>query len=245
VEFANKIAIVTGASSGIGGAVAAALGRKGAAVAAHYARNRDGAERVAREIRAAGGIAQTFPADVRRPDACAALVDAVYERWGAVDIVVNNAGVVDRTPLDAITEAIWDEQMDVHVKGPFFLSRAAAARMPSGGVIVNVSSIRGVMAAAGAPHYAASKAAVTMLTKSLAMAYAPRVRVNAVAPGYTDTPAHAHRTPTSREQIASSIPMGRFATAEEMAAIVCFAASDRSRFMTGQTIVVAGGMAIG
>jgi len=245
MEFANKVAIVTGASSGIGAAVATALAGRGAAVAVHYARNRAGAERVCETIRAAGGRARTFAADVRRPDACVQLVDNVFRLWDAVDIVVNNAGVVDRTPLDAITEEVWDEQMDVHVKGPFFLSRAAAARMPSGGVIVNVSSMRGVMAAADAPHYAASKAAVTMLTKSLALAYAPRVRVNAVAPGYTETPAHAHRTPASRAQVESTIPMGRFASSEEMAAVVCFAASERTRFMTGQTIVVAGGMAIG
>jgi 3-oxoacyl-[acyl-carrier protein] reductase len=239
--FDGKVVLVTGGSSGIGAAIARRFAAAGAAVALNYAKNARGAREVVLAIEERGGGAVALGADVRSPEECARLVAETVTAFGGLDVLVNNAGVVDRTDLGAITEALWDEQMDVHVKGPFFCSRAAADVMRDGSAIVNVASMRGLLPAAGAPHYSVSKAAVLMLTRCLAHAFAPRIRVNAVAPGYTDTRVHAHRSPSDRARIESTIPVGRFASPEEVAEIVLFLASDDSRYITGQTLVVAGG----
>jgi len=239
--FEGRVVLVTGASSGIGAACARAFAARGARVAVNYRQNAQGAEAVVAAIRTGGGSALAFQADVRDPAACTALVARTVEAFGRLDVLVNNAGVVDRTDFWQVTEAQWDEQMAVHVKGPFFLSRTAAGVMGEGGAIVNVASMRGLWPSGAAPHYAVSKAAVLMLTKCLAHALAPRIRVNAVAPGYTETRVHAHRTPEERARIAEAIPLGRFATPEEVAEAVVFLASDEAAYITGQTLVLAGG----
>jgi 3-oxoacyl-[acyl-carrier protein] reductase len=238
----GKVALVTGAGSGIGAAIAHRFAAAGAAVAVNYANNARGAQEVVAAIEGRGGRAVPLRADVRSPAECARLVAETVAALGGLNTVVNNAGVVDRAGIQEITEALWDEQMDVHVKGPFFCSRAASEVMRDGSAIVNVASMRGFLPAAGAPHYSVSKAAVLMLTKCLAHAFAPRIRVNAVAPGYTDTRVHAHRTAGDRARIESTIPVGRFASPDEVAEAVLFLASDDARYITGQTIVVAGGL---
>jgi 3-oxoacyl-[acyl-carrier protein] reductase len=243
--FKGRVVLVTGASSGIGAACARAFAARGARVAVNYRENAQGAEAVVAAIQTGGGRALAFQADVRDPAACAGLVARTVEAFGRLDVLVNNAGVVDRTDFWQITEAQWDEQMAVHVKGPFFLSRAAAEVMREGGAIVNVASMRGLWPSSAAPHYAVSKAAVLMLTKCLAHALAPRIRVNAVAPGYTETRVHAHRTPEERARIAEGIPVGRFATPEEVAEVVVFLASDEAAYITGQTLVLSGGAVLG
>ncbi len=244
MNFSGRAVLVTGASSGIGQACALAFARRGAAVAVHYRANRAGAQAVAEEIRAAGAPAVVVQADLRSPQACERLVDEAYAALRRLDVLVNNAGVVDRTGLWEVTEALWDEQMAVHVKAPFFLTRAAARVLPEGGAVVNVASMRGIQAGPGAPHYAVSKAAVLMLTRCLAHALAPRIRVNAVAPGYTETRVHATRSPEDRRRIEEEIPLGRFATPEEVAEAVVFLASEDARYITGQTLVVTGGLAL-
>jgi 3-oxoacyl-[acyl-carrier protein] reductase len=244
VDFSGRVVLVTGASSGIGEACAQAFAARGAAVAVHYRANAAGAQRVVEGIRQRGGQAVALQADLREVTACEELLRLTVQALGRLDVLVNNAGVVDRSGLWDITEALWDEQMAVHVKAPFFLSRAAARVLPEGGAIVNVASMRGLVAGPGAPHYAVSKAAVLMLTRCLAHALAPKIRVNAVAPGYTDTRVHATRSPEDRRRIEGEIPVGRFATPQEVAEAVVFLASEEARYVTGQTLVVAGGLAL-
>ncbi len=221
-----------------------AFGRRGAVVGVHYRANARGAEEVAARVREAGGEAVVLQGDLRSTAACEQLVAQAVQALGRLDVLVNNAGVVDRTGPWDITEALWDEQMAIHVKAPFFLTRAAARFLPEGGAVVNVASMRGLVAAPHAPHYAVSKAAVLMVTRCLAHALAPRIRVNAVAPGYTETRVHAHRSPEDRRRIEAEIPLGRFATPEEVAEAVVYLASPRARYVTGQTLVVAGGLAL-
>ena len=244
MDFSGRVVLVTGASSGIGEACAQAFAARGAAVAVHYRSNAVGAQRVVEGIRQRGGQAVALEADLREVTACEELVRLTVQALGRLDVLVNNAGVVERSGLWDITEALWDEQMAVHVKAPFFLSRAAARVLPEGGAIVNVASMRGLVAGPGAPHYAVSKAAVLMLTRCLAHALAPKIRVNAVAPGYTDTRVHATRSPEDRRRIEGEIPVGRFATPQEVAEAVVFLASEEARYVTGQTLVVAGGLAL-
>lgn len=244
VDFAGKAVLVTGASSGIGAACAMAFGRRGAAVAVHYRANAAGAEQVVTRLRQGGAQAVALQADLREVQAREELVRRTLDTFGRLDVLVNNAGLVERSGLWDITEALWDEQMALHVKAPFFLSRAAARELPEGGAIVNVASMRGLVAGPGAPHYAVSKAAVLMLTRCLAHALAPRIRVNAVAPGYTETRVHTSRSPEDRHRIEEEIPVGRFATPEEVAEAVVFLASEEARYVTGQTLVIAGGLAL-
>jgi len=244
VDFSGRVVLVTGASSGIGEACAQAFAARGAAVAVHYRANAAGAQRVVEGIRQRGGQAVALQADLREVTACEELLRLTVQALGRLDVLVNNAGVVERSGLWDITEALWDEQMAVHVKAPFFLSRAAARVLPEGGAIVNVASMRGLVAGPGAPHYAVSKAAVLMLTRCLAHALAPKIRVNAVAPGYTDTRVHATRSPEDRRRIEGEIPVGRFATPQEVAEAVVFLASEEAHYVTGQTLVVAGGLAL-
>lgn len=243
VQFSGRVILVTGASSGIGEACAVAFARREAAVAVHYRANHAGAQRVVSRVQEAGARAAALQADLRDADACERLVRQTVAAFGRLDVLVNNAGLVERTGMWEVTEALWDEQMALHVKAPFFLSRVAARVMGEGGAIVNVASMRGLLAGPGAPHYAVSKAALLMLTRCLAHALAPAIRVNAVAPGYTDTRVHATRTPEERRRIEEEIPAGRFATPEEVAEAVVFLASEGARYITGQTLVVTGGLA--
>jgi 3-oxoacyl-[acyl-carrier protein] reductase len=247
MRLRGRVAIVTGSSRGIGRAIAQAFALEGAAVVLNASRSIGEARVAAGAIETAGGKAIAIQADVGKPQEAEGLVSQAIDQLGRLDILVNNAGWVDRGEVWQIDEARWDRMMAVHVTGPFFAGRAAGEHMirQGRGVIINIASMRGIEPGTGPLHYNVSKAAVLMLTKCLARDLAPHVRVNAIAPGYTETAFHAERTIVEREQIASRIPIGRFSLPEEIAQVAVFLASDEAAFITGQTVLASGGVVTG
>jgi 3-oxoacyl-[acyl-carrier protein] reductase len=243
----GAVALVTGASSGIGAASAVALADLGARVAIGYHRNRRGAEETREAIVAAGGTAITIAADVRHGDEIRTLVERVVAELGPIDILVNNAGsLVARMKLPELTEARLDEIFALNFKSAVLASQAVAPSMIARrrGAIVNVVSIAGHNGGGpGAGAYAAAKAALTSYTKSLAKELAPHgVRVNAVSPGVIDTPFHeAFSTPEMMRTFVSMIPLGRVGTSAECASVVAFLASNAAAYVVGETIEVNGG----
>ena len=247
MRLRGRVAMVTGSSRGIGRAIAQAFALEGAAVVLNASRSIGEARVAAKAIEKAGGKAIAIQADVGKPEEAKRLVTQAVGDMGRLDILVNNAGLVDRADVWQIDEAGWDRMIAVHVTGPFFASRAAGEHMirQGRGVIINIASMRGIEPGSGPLHYNVSKAAVLMLTKCLARDLAPHVRVNAIAPGYTETAFHAERTIVEREQIASRIPIGRFSLPEEIAQVAVFLASDEAAFITGQTVLASGGVVTG
>ena len=250
MRLAGKAALVTGAQQGIGRAIAVALARDGADVGVNYLDDRAAAERVAGEVRGAGRRACLVPGDVSRPADAEAMVAGVVRELGAPAILVNNAGVFPRVDFLAMTEAEWDHVLDVNLKGSFLCAQAAARRMVDAGragAIVNLASV----AMRGTPlgvHYSASKAGVMGLTRAMALALAPhRIRVNAIAPGLTDTAQPRYgNTEAELVELGHQIPLeGRMATPEEIARVAVFLAADESGWITGQTIHVNGGAFMG
>lgn len=241
--YAGKVVLVTGASHGIGRGIALAFGREGARLALNYAHDAVAAEGVVRELRALGAEAMAIQANVASGSDVREMVARVEASLGPIDVLVNNAGVVRRGGLFAITEEMWDEVVDVNLKGTFLCAQAVARGMVARGrgVIVNIASMRGVEGASSSMHYAAAKAGVIALTKSLAKELAPRVRAVAVAPGYVDTRIQAGLSPEQREAVIAQTPLRRFGTVEDIAAAVVFLASERASYVTGQTLLVDGG----
>jgi 3-oxoacyl-[acyl-carrier protein] reductase len=241
--FEGKVVLVTGASHGIGRGIALAFAREGAQVAVNYAHDEAAAEAVVAEIVSQGGRAIAVKADVTAGAEVRAMVARVEDELGPLDVLVNNAGVVRRGGLFAITEEMWDEVLDVNLKGTFLCAQAVAKGMVArgGGVIVNIASMRGVEGAASSMHYAAAKAGVIALTKSLAKELAPHVRALGVAPGYVDTRIQAGLSPEQRQAVEAGTPLGRFGTEEDIAGAVLFLASERASYVTGQTLLVDGG----
>ena len=245
----DGVALVTGGGAGLGRACALTLGARGARVAVHYLKSRDGAEAVVAALEAAGTEAQAFQGDLTKPADVASLVDAVTSRFGAIDILVNNAGdLVERKPLLEMSDALFHSVMDVNVTSAFLMCRAVGAGMVARkrGVIVNMSSLAAWNGGGlGAGAYAAAKGAVLSLTKALAKELAPHgIRVNCVAPGLIgDTAFHGRFTaPAAFDSAARSVLLGRAGTPEEVATVVAFLASTDSAFVTGETIEINGGM---
>jgi 3-oxoacyl-[acyl-carrier protein] reductase len=247
LDLTGRVALVTGASSGIGAATAARLAALGARVAVGYHGNERGARSVRQAIVAAGGDAVTVKADVRRTEEIHALAKRAAAELGAIDILVNNAGsLVKRLPIRDLTEAGWDEVLTLNLTSAVFCAQAVASSMieRKRGAIINVGSIAGHNGGGpGAGPYAAAKAGLIAFTKSLAKELAPHgVRVNAVSPGVIDTPFHERfSTPEMLRNFVAMIPLGRIGTPDECANAIAFLASDAASFIVGETIEVNGG----
>ena len=248
LELKGKVALVTGASSGIGRATAEALAANGARVAINFHRNEAGADAARKSIVDRGGRAIVVQADVTRSSEVESLVEQTVAALGAIDILVNNAGsLVERLKILELSEEHWDEVIDLNLKSAFLCCQAVAGSMMERktGAIINVSSIAGRTGGAlGSIHYSTAKGGLITFTKGLAKELGPfGVRVNAISPGVIDTPYHEQfSTPEVMKAYVGMIPLGRVGTPAEVAQVICFLASDAASYLAGETIEINGGM---
>ena len=246
-SLAGKVAIVTGSSRGIGKAIAIGLGSAGAKVVVNYNRSASQAEEVVSQIKAVGGDAAAFMADVSDHAQAAALVKFATDTFGDLHILVNNAGITRDNLLMMISEEDWDNVLDSNLKSTFNMSKPAVRHMMRKrfGRIINISSVSGQMGNAGQTNYSASKAGQIGFTKALAREVASRnITVNAIAPGFIDTEILEAMPAEALEAALKMIPLGRKGNPEEIAAAVAFLASDSAAYITGQVLGVDGGMAM-
>jgi 3-oxoacyl-[acyl-carrier protein] reductase len=245
MRLLDQTAIVTGSSRGIGEAIALRLADEGARVAVCGSKNLEGAEAVAAKIRKKGREALALKVDVTRVEDVEALLAKVLETWGKVDILVNNAGITRDNLILRMKEHEWDSVLEVNLKGAYRCLKAVTRTMMKArtGRIINVSSVVGLMGNAGQINYAASKSGLIGLTKSAAKELASRnITVNAVAPGFIPTDMTAELTDELRTRLIEQIPLGQLGKPEDIAAAVAFLASPDANYITGQVIVVDGGM---
>ncbi len=243
----GRTALVTGASRGLGRAIALELARNGASVAVNYHSSAAAAEEVAGEIEKLGGRAVPVQADVSKLDQAQALVKKTVEELGGLDILVNNAGIIRDMLLMMMTENDWDDVLSTNLKSTFNCSKAAVRHMMRKryGRVINITSIAGQMGNPGQTNYSASKAGQIGFTKALAREVAARnITVNAVAPGYVETDINENLPEEAKAAILQLTPLSRFGQPEEIAYAVSFLASERAGFITGQVVGVDGGMAM-
>lgn len=241
----GKIAVVTGASRGIGRAIAIRLAGEGATVVINYNGSKEKAEEVKQEIEGAGGKAAVCQCNVADFDQCQAFIQKVIDEFGRIDILVNNAGITRDGLLMKMSEEDFDQVIETNLKGAFHTIRFAARQMlrQKSGRIINLSSVVGVTGNAGQANYAASKAGVIGLTKSAARELASRgITVNAIAPGFIETDMTSVLSEKVKEGAAAGIPLGAFGKPEDVAAAAAFLASDEAGYITGQVLHVDGGM---
>ena len=243
--LAGKVALVTGASRGIGKAIACKLAREGAKVIINYNGSKEKAEAVKSEIEAAGGQAEVYQCDVSDYTACETFIQTVIKEEGSLDILVNNAGITKDGLLMKMSEEDFDKVLDTNLKGAFNTIRFASRQMlrQKCGRIINMSSVVGVSGNAGQANYAASKAGVIGLTKAAARELASRgITVNAIAPGFIETDMTDVLSDKVKEASEAQIPLGHFGKPEDVAAAAAFLASEEARYITGQVLHVDGGM---
>jgi 3-oxoacyl-[acyl-carrier protein] reductase len=246
-KLSNKVAVVTGASKGIGASIAKHLAAEGAAVVVNYASSKDGADRVVAEIVSSGGKAVAVQADVAKRTEVERLFLETKKAFGALDILVNNAGIYEFSALDEVTDEHFHKQFDLNVLGLLTASQEATKYFgPAGGSIINVSSLASTLTPATASVYSATKAGVDAVTKSLAKELGPRhIRVNAINPGMVVTEgvrAGGFLESDFRKQMEAQTPLGRIGQPQDISPAAVFFASEDAAWITGETLVIAGGL---
>ncbi|MBP2019248.1 3-oxoacyl-[acyl-carrier protein] reductase [Symbiobacterium terraclitae] len=245
MNLSDQVAIVTGATGGLGQAIALALAREGASVVVNYARSAEKAEALVRQIEEAGSAGLAVQADVSTAEGAEALVKAALDRFGRVDILVNNAGINRDTLLARMKESDWDDVLDTNLKGAFLCIKAVTRPMMKArsGRIINIGSVAGLAGNPGQANYSAAKAGLVGLTRSVARELGSRnITVNCVAPGAIDAGMLLELSEQQRENFLRQIPLERFGRPEDVAAAVVFLAGPGGAYITGQTLAVDGGL---
>ena len=246
-RLAGKVAIVTGASKGIGAGIARSFGEAGASVVVNYASSREGADRVVSQIRAAGGKAIAVQGDVSKSGDVKKLFAETKQAFGPIDILVNNAGVFDFAPLEGVTEQEFHREFDINVLGTLLATQESLNHFgPNGGSVINISSVTSVNPVPNSVIYSATKSAVDSITKTLAKELASRkIRVNAIAPGGVETEG-THRLGVMgsdfEKQLVAATPLGRMGQPEDIAKLALHLASDEAAWLTGERITASGGL---
>ena len=243
----NKVAIVTGAARGIGRAIAVALAAEGATVIVNCSSSTKQADEVVEEIKKNGGSAESYQCNVAKGEAVEKFFADILEKYGQIDILVNNAGITKDNLIIRMSEADFEEVIDTNLKGAFLCSKWAVKAMlkKRQGRIINISSVSGIMGNAGQANYSASKAGMIGLTKTVAREVASRgITANAIAPGFIQTDMTDKLPDKIKEAVKGQIPLGDFGTVMDIAETVVFLASEKARYITGQTLSVDGGIAL-
>lgn len=243
-RLAGKIALVTGASKGIGAGIAAQLGAEGASVVVNYATDKDGAERVVKAITEAGSKAVAIQANVGKSADIARLMAEIKQTFGRLDVLVNNAGIYRSGPVGEITEDLFHSIFDLNVLGLILTTQEALKLMGEGGSIINVSSVVSTLSPPGGAVYNASKSAVDGITRTFAKELGPKkIRVNSINPGLVETEGlHSTGFISKKDQVVPMLPLGRIGQPQDIAPAVVFLASDESSWMTAETLYVTGGV---